>query len=420
MKQIIKRLKTRSFDRVFYRLYSIAKRYGYTAKRYESYLSQFVTLAAEHGAAPTFPVTADVLERHPRTVQKIQDLGAEFAVHGYRHIDYSLLGLDEFRIHLEKARDIFAVRKIICKGFRFPYLKRTADHISQLGKCGFNWDSSTVVSWEVDSSLAFGKVEWENYQRILETYSAAQAFTAPSLPAQRDGLIEIPVSVPDDDILIERLEIDQEDVLFSIWYRMFEDVYKKGELLTLQLHPERYMEFTGALERLLIEISGRGDVWFATLSEIAAWWRKRQISEIQVTPAGDGSFSVTAPQLSTDDITWHGDTEGIIKPISESSWIVRGPRKPVIGLSPSSGSDVAELLESGGFVHEYSEDRTAYSLYLPQTVPADRRSLHEIINKHPGPLMKRRTWPQKAVCAVALTGDVDCITVFDFFNRIHG
>ena len=63
-------------------------------------------------------------------------------------------------------------------------------------------------------------------------------------------MIDIPVNLPDDEIMVERLQIDEQSQA-AIWLAILETTYTRGDLFTVQLHPERSFECSYALRAVL-------------------------------------------------------------------------------------------------------------------------------------------------------------------------
>ncbi|MBN2415894.1 polysaccharide deacetylase family protein [bacterium] len=427
MRQLLKRLQTRSFGRVFRRLYTIAKRYGFTASRYREALKTFVDDAASLRITPTFPVTADLLSKHGSIIKEIQDLGAEFAIHGYRHIDYSLTDAATFGRHLEKAGELFAAHGVAHAGFRFPYLKMSDEHLRLLSENGFSWDSSTVISWDVVDEQAFTAVQRENYRRILDTYSASAHETAISVPAIRHGMVEIPVAVPDDDMIVERLECSDEETIYRYWNAMFSSVLEHQESLVLQLHPERFFIFREPLFRLLDEAAANSDVWLASLGEIADWWRLRHQFRPQFSRTGNGELEVRYPLDGRITVCWmHADETRFSFEHREANGDcvcrIPGDVLPIVGLAGGAESDATLVgcLDAEGYVYETADRESEYAVMIEKRSTYDTADVEERLARARRPLMKLGRWPSGCRAALAVTGDIDCIDVFDFFNRIAG
>ena len=115
--------------------------------------------------------------RHSTVVKKYQAQGLEFAVHGLVHVEHTQLSLDDQRAHLNRARRIFEKAGLRIAGFRCPYLRWNADTLAALSECGFDYDSSQVLAWEVVDGF-----ETAAYRRVLAFYGAQAAVDYPALP----------------------------------------------------------------------------------------------------------------------------------------------------------------------------------------------------------------------------------------------
>src|SRR5581483_11633928 len=100
-----------------------------------------------------------------------------------------------------------------------------------------------------------------------------------------------------------------------------------------------------------------------------------------------------------------------------------------IGLSPHTPPAVAGFLREQGYaVSSASDDeRDRYALYLdmPEGLGADRRerwarcsALVDRIEALDAPIVRVGLWPNGSQAALAISSDVDSITVQDFFLRI--
>ena len=91
-------------------------------------------------------------------------------------------------------------------------------------------------------------------------------------------LIEIPVTVPDDEILIDRLGITSTQQLAEEFNAMIQSTEDSGGHLVFQLHPERFHIFGQALDNALKLAISKG-AWIATLKDVAQWWTRRSDEE---------------------------------------------------------------------------------------------------------------------------------------------
>jgi hypothetical protein len=99
----------------------------------------------------------------------------------------------------------------------------------------------------------------------------------PIFEGQKLGILEIPVSHLDDSNLIEETRIRNWNKIADIWKKNFDYYNGKNGLYVLEAHPRRIgrKEYIGALQSLIEYAIDQNDVWFATLTELATWWRER-------------------------------------------------------------------------------------------------------------------------------------------------
>jgi peptidoglycan/xylan/chitin deacetylase (PgdA/CDA1 family) len=235
------------------------------------------------GGKVTLPVPAVILEHYPELIR----LPAELAAHGYVHCDTKRLDSQALRRHLEEVRKIFHRIGEHEIGFRAPYLR--ADHrlLRELSRSGFLYDSSCSIHWEV---LPASRVN-HRYRSILDYYQSKSAAEFPSLPFVESNMLRIPVSLPDDEMLIDRLRIHDQDHLFRIWSKILSQCCERGEIFVLQLHPERFHLAEKALRRLIQQAQDSG-AWIAGLKEVAMWWKTRPGTEVW-PDSRPGAFCIT-------------------------------------------------------------------------------------------------------------------------------
>jgi hypothetical protein len=113
----------------------------------------------------------------------------------------------------------------------------------------------------------------QSLDTLLAFDRPAAAETTPALPFWVGDLLELPVSFPDDEMLVERLRLRDAATIAQYWIAAFEQCHARGEMFVLQLHPERFPLCAAALERLLAHVAELGTaVWRAGLGDVATWW----------------------------------------------------------------------------------------------------------------------------------------------------
>jgi len=412
------------------RLLSILKRYGVGDQRMVMAIFHYLKMVAKYGAVPTFPITAQVVARHADTIRKFQDRGAEFAIHGYSHVDYTMLSRRGAGEQLSKAIEVFHKNGINYSGFRFPYLKRDPELFGLFSTLGFAWDSSDTVDFDSVQPDNFPEKTWQSYDFMRRDYGKKFMVTQTALPKMKDDVLEIPVALPDDDLLVDRLLIDDVSFIAACWKRMLVRNYEKGEIFVLQLHPERFFICESALEVLLeVAFRAKSKIWLASLNEVNKWWRERNgfFAAVQKISKSRFSVKIFCTERSTLLIK-NGENlnngEPLIEnyyPINTKSFEMECNVKPVIGVPNDFPKHLSDYLHEQGFVFEIVKPQSKYAVNLAQesnnnslNIPA----LDESIRQSTHPLLRFWRWPNQARCALSITGDIDCLTHLDFYTRL--
>lgn len=429
IKPLVVAVKGKGVFNLLKRLGSISQRYGLSSKKVDHSLEVLARILQEFGCYATLPITSVALARcDDQTIKKYQEQGIEFAVHGYRHVDYSQLPLDEQKIHLEQAEQVFKQKGIAFEGFRGPYLRSNQHTVRALKEAGFAYDSSTSLVWDVDERYVT-----ESYKKALDFYGAKPASGYLSVPFfdPEENLLRIPYCLPDDESLVERLRWSSPQEMEQMWPSMFRQIHQQGELFNLGLHPERAKDCANALTATLKEAAKVKDyVWFARLKEIAAWWKARfaAVVEIsspvedvyQITPIGPEGTTLLLRGLPTESPTevWLNG----YRCVSDTTCMVQCDKRPFIGVSPNSPAVLSDFLRQQGYIAEVSSQPERYAFYVdcPSFSDADQRPLVAQIEAGDFPLVRLGRWPNGAHSAFCVTGDVDALTLWDYALRFAG
>lgn len=404
---------------------TILSRFGATAAKMERCLTEYVELTGTYHARPTFPITACVLKRHPALMRRYAHRGVEFAIHGLIHNDHAVLNLRDQVCSIAQAAAIFEDAGVPAAGFRAPYLRynqATGDAVRSLG---LRYHSSQAVDFAVLPASVLRDPQAAAYERALTFYSAQDAVRTVVRPRNRGGLIDIPVAVPDDEIMVDRLHLD-DHAQSSAWLAMLDITCRRGELFTVQLHPERFHDCARALDALLAEARRRPEVWIARLDEVAGWWLRRGQTTVTVESLGDRRFRVAVdgdreaallvkgmPQVEGDP--WYGCTR-----VSRARcFVAETVVKPVVGASRRTPAAALDFLREEGYAVEVSHDRDGFGAYVDVAeATVDEAALLAEVEHAPGPLVRLARWPAGARSALAVTGDIDSITLQDFAWRL--
>ncbi len=381
----------------------VLARFGPTASAMARRLDDYDAITGSLGIRPTWPTTASVLARHPELVRHQAERGAEIALHGLVHGDHK--SLDRLRQHdtIARAVDIFERFGFRPQGFRGPYLR---------------YNEATLALGVTVSPRAA-----RSYALAREFYAAVDGDRIAITPRLRDGLVDMPVAIPDDEILTERLQVDEASATAQ-WLRILEFTYQRGDLFTIQLHPERIPELGEALGTTCADARRRRpSVYIARLDEIADWWLRRSRFSIAVrrTDPGryrvhveaDGDATLLGRGLDIATTPWTG-ADRVCKP---RDFEIESPRVPVVGISVRSPAGVRRFVAEEGFPFEISDERCSYGAYVDAQPEWTETAVLGAIERAPGPLVRIWRWPAEARSALAVTGDIDALTLQDFVLR---
>ena len=100
----------------------------------------------------------------------------------------------------------------------------------------------------------------------------------------------------------------------------------------------------------------------------------------------------------------------------------RCERRPFIGVHPTSPERLVSFLRQQGYLVERAGSGSGHSFFLRRErfSRADERSLLDEIEGGTFPLVRFGRWPNAARSALAVTGDVDALTIWDYALRFLG
>lgn len=425
--------RSRSPAIVFKRLWSIIKRFGITQRRFQKYLTELVDIMKPFGSRPTLAITAKILERHSQMIKKMSDEGIEFAIHGYFHKDHSQMSYEQQFAEFWKAKEIFNKSGVPFRGFRAPYLRWNNDTLKAVEDHHFQWDSNAIIHWDVLEESEYSKTNWQAYKNASESlYRSNQAADALAMPTHEKGYVEIPVSIPDDEILRDRLCINDIGNIEEIWSRILRETHERGELFTIQMHPERAIIFSPVLKSLLKQAANSNPpIWIAQLHEIADWWREKNHHSFKIHEHSVGEYRIgiscpekamiLARNVETDVLPQPFDS--VYQRIDTNEFTIKNDTKPIIGYARDSSPEFKRFLREEGFfaqeVQPGYEDRYAKIFNDKQNFSdMEKRLFLDNIEASDMPVIRVWRWPQPYRSALAITGDIDAITIFDFIMRV--
>ncbi len=432
-------IKTKGIHNFARRLWTVFTRFGFSEAQTRQALHTIIGSLREYDGSPTFFIPAVVLQRHASLIAGIACRGAEVGVHGYIHNDYRFLTEHEQFKQTKQAISVFRRIQIPHQGFRNPYLGWTEESLHVFTALSFTYDSNEAVLHEVIDIDTFSPLLRSGYEKSLALFQAIPCNAYTLRPHFEGELLRIPISIPDDEMLFDRLRITDPDEVGRIWGKVMQHVYDLSGIYTLNLHPERGVLCRRALDNLLSYAHSRPlPVWIACLNDVAQWWKERSRFSLNITSLAHDRWHVEATctpratllvrHLVVEDqptIPWFGSDARI----QSQCCTVKATLCPCIGLSPQTHKQIADFLHEQGypFVHCSQEEAHKYALYLdiPEgwgTMREQQRQrcseLTEQIEQLEAPLLHFGCWPEGHRAALGVSSDIDSVTIQDFFLRV--
>ncbi|MFI5273091.1 MAG: polysaccharide deacetylase family protein [Ktedonobacterales bacterium] len=432
-------IRTKGLHNFTRRLWTVFTRFGFSEARSRAALRTIVGCLRENGSAPTFFIPAVVLGRHPALLHEIAAEGAEIGIHGYVHNDYRTLTRQQ---QLDQTADAIALFERVAlpfEGFRNPYLGWTEDSVRVFEELGFTYESNEAVLHDVVQPDALPTRLRAGYLKSLSLFQAIECSAYTLRPHVEGTLVRIPTSIPDDEMLFDRLRITDPAAVGRLWSSVLRRVYDLGGIYVLNLHPERGVLCRQALATLLASAREAPlPIWLTPLRDVAAWWRERQTFRLAVTPLGAGRWQIEAecsPRATV--LARHVAVEGAAaapwfgreQRVDDRRFSVRAERCPAVAIAPDTPWEVVAFLQEQGYpcLTASPEDAGSYAVFveLPEGFGMGRaeqmrrrRELVDHIERADTPLVRFGLWPDSHRAALSITGDIDSVTIQDFFRRI--
>ncbi len=433
-------IKTKGVHNFVRRLSTVFSRFGVSESRTRRALYTMIHTLRSYKGAPTFFIPAVVLRRHAGLLTEIATAGAEIGIHGYVHTDYRTLSKEEQYRQTKQAISVFHRTPIPYQGFRNPYLGWTEDSLRVFTELGFLYESNEAVIHDVIDLDQLSPLLKTGFEKSLQLFQALPCNAYTLRPHFEGPLLRIPTSIPDDEMVVDRLRITDAEAVGDIWSRIMQRVYDLGGLYALNLHPERAILCKQALDTLLSYATSRSlPVWLACLKDIAQWWKERSQFRLKITQVTSDRWRVEATctpratllarHLVVEDQSTTNWSDPDVR-IQARCCTVNASRCPCIGLSPRTPEQVLDFLLEQGYPAvccSQEASHTMYTLYLDlaeglgptREEQLQRRSaLVQQIEALDTPFLHFGCWPDGRQAALAISGDIDSVTVQDFFLRI--
>lgn len=394
----------------------LLERFGSDYKKIETMLNSYLLLEEKFHLKCTFPVVAEIVKRYSKVFQNLYQKGMKFAFHGKRHLDYTTLKREKQLQELEEGMEVFEKYGIQVKGFRAPYTRWDKNLIKNVKKLKLKWEGSKTILWEQ-------KARKKNYpyEKIIEIYQPLSAKKHLSFPTLDDGIVSIPLSLPDDEMLVDRLGVSWFEC-YCIWDEILSQTYLTGELFVVQLHPERFWNGLKLIEKWSKKIQKlTPPIWVAGMDEIEEWWRRRSKVRLEVKPK-EGRWEVVLQgnegvKIGVKNLEIK-EKEKIQKREKGGIILKKGVRKITVDkgfYNIKVRKEFYPLLKGWGYFFNEKSDKTIDLSHI--NTP---RTLFTTIEFSTFPFFKLFPWPNDYKSAFSLTSDIDALSLKDFFMRLVG
>ena len=429
-------VKTKGFIHSVERSAQILRRF-YMGRRKFLQMIAYLQRDFDDDAKITFCVTASLLSENAALFRKLRQMGHDVAAHGYIHTNMKNKSRREQIDIIRKCSHVFARFQMPVSGFRCPYLSYNNDTLDVLQRGGFAWTSNNMILWPNGLSGGNGR-ESKTLKKINNLYHIDFADTRPALPRFRDGCLDIPITGPDDEMLVERFKVKQKSKIAETWMNVLRKTHESGEMFHLLFHPERFPHIRESMKEIVAGLKQFDQpVWVASLMEITQWWRQRQTLTFEHEKTSDGGLRtwVKVPEKAMMLVKRQGDSAPpgkaaffgsyaaagpLVRRNGSQAFIEAGPRKATIGLSVRCPADMETFLKEEGFLVERSAQPDEHAVFLdgPRTFSRkDEAATLAQVEDSPFQLLRLWRWPDGKRSSFTISADVDSVTLMDFVRR---
>ncbi|MEE9612717.1 MAG: polysaccharide deacetylase family protein [Desulfatiglandales bacterium] len=251
-------------------------------------LQSLVTLLEEKGAKATFFVIAGYYENNPKDLDPLKE--SEVANMGWYQTNWDRVSLPfGFQSgEVKKAHEWLTDAGFEVTGFRAPFLKNNPATYEVIKELGYAYDSSEYYGFS---------------------------------PYMVGNIVEIPLSVNYDLYW----DTSSAEVSTLPAYIAFQKSHEEAGLFTFYGHASTTSEQIAGFEELLDFVREK-NVWFATGSEVADWWVKKEGLEVKtegtaVMVKNNGDESVSGATLRVEG-SWNAVGAVDIKKDGDFTYIV--------------------------------------------------------------------------------------------------
>jgi len=213
-------------------------------------ISRILDMLDRQEIKATFFTPGWTVDQFTTSVEEIVSRGHELAAHGYLHEKLAEISKEAEEQAFQKGLDAFERVGVRPEGFRAPYWLISDRTIDLIRRLGFRYDSNFM-----DNDMPY-MLTWRG---------------------EETGLVELPVEWMLDDWPQFETHRRGPQAAYEVWKPEFEGIHELGRYFGLTCHPQAIGRVSRLrmLERFILEMKQKGDVWFATCKEVADWTRKQ-------------------------------------------------------------------------------------------------------------------------------------------------
>ena len=219
------------------------ERFFETAKKYSHAISIFFSTAN--------------YERHMDQIMRCVDHG--FDVHSHAHTHFTYNSYAQNLLNLRKADLALSKAGVSKKGFASPYGRWNLGLQRAIDEQGY--DFSSEFSYNYDD---------------LPSY--------PVVDGRRSPVLQLPVHAVGLGVYLESTDAYNENEVKEYYSGLFQQRYAQGQPILFYDHPTKwlgvYPEFMDFIFGLA---AAHSDIWICSMSEWAAWWKKRDQTRLHLT-----------------------------------------------------------------------------------------------------------------------------------------
>ena len=213
---------------------------------FESIIDNILSVTQKHEAKFTFPTVASVARQKPELLEKIIDSKNEIAIHGFKHLKYSLLSPENQLTDVKKAIDVYKELGVPIRGFRAPYNSYDKNTPRIINELGFLWDAGIGYSPDNREKSKIFRVEIDN---------------------KDSNFLCIPLSEWSDDAMIDEYNYSTNEMV-RVLNQTLVGARANRAVVMFDLHPIRIgqLQYLQVLDQVLSFGKGIGG-WFPTVTD---------------------------------------------------------------------------------------------------------------------------------------------------------